>query len=141
MHHKSVLLSPCEPLDQVFSQHIDPPTISVFNANSCYWIPPGVIVNNVILMKNLQELHILDTQVSLNQLPRVFSSCPGLTRLSLSLAGLMTLKDVQKQKASLKRGFKRLTHLSIFNYEMNRFNPNNPKDCLSGWPVTIGVLR
>ena len=114
---------------------------TVFNANSCYWIPPGVIVHNVILMKNLQELYILDTQVSLNHLPRVFTNCQKITRLGLSLAGLMTLKDVQKQRASLKRGFKRLTHLSIFNYDMNRFNPNNPKDRLSGWPVTIGVLR
>ena len=67
---------------EFFRQYIDPPTITIFSANPCYWIPPKLFINNVVLMNNLEELDLLDTQVSLNHLPRVFSNClaevPGL---------------------------------------------------------------
>lgn len=128
---------------EFFRQHINPSMITVFNADSCYWIPHVVLINNVILMKNLEELYVLDTQVSLSHLSRVFSYCRKITRLSLSLSGLMTLQDIQKKKKSLQRlkgGFKKLTHLSLFMFEVNRFDLINPNRCLNAWPVILGVL-
>jgi len=127
-----------------FRQHINPSMISIFSAKHCYWIPPKVLFKNIVLMDNLEELDVLDTQVSLYHLPRVFSNCPKITRLGLSLAGVMTLKEFEKNSAPikcLKEAFKRLTHLSIFNFEVNRYNVNNPSDCVTSWHVTLGVLR
>lgn len=127
-----------------FRQHIDPQRLSVFNANNCYWIPPKVLVSNIILMEHLEELNVLDTQVSLYHLPRVFFNCRKITRLSLSLAGVMLLKEFEKNSAPIKcmkESFKRLTHLSIFNFEVNRFHVNYPSKCMTSWYVTLEILR
>jgi len=132
-----------------FRKHINPPTITVFNVNHLYWFPPDVLVDNIVLLENLEDLNVLDTQVSLSHLPRVFVNCQKIIRLSLSLAGLLTLEDFQGDTTRngvplycMKNGFKRLTHLSIFNFEKNICDPNDPySDELDGWPVTYGVLR
>jgi len=129
-----------------FWRYIDPTTITVFNVNHCYWIPPGDLVLNTMLMRNLEELNVLDTQVTLKKLSLVFPRCQKITRLSLSLAGMKSLDDVEctfdwASEECMKECFKRLTHLSIFNFEVNRYNLANPRNCLTAWPVTLGVLR
>ena len=129
-----------------FWQYIDPTTITIFNVNHCYWMPPGDLVLNAMLMKNLEELNVLNTQVTLEKLGLVFTRCQKITRLGLSLAGLKSLDDFVDRHdwtsvECAKECFKRLTHLSIFNFEVNRYDLNNPRHCLTAWPVTLGVLR
>ena len=70
-------------------------------------------------MKNLEDLNVLGTKITLHHLQDVFPSCEKITRLGFSLAGLVTLLDFQEEnttnKESLKcmiDGFRRLTHVS-----------------------------
>lgn len=88
---------------------------------------------------------MLGTKITLHHLQDVFPSCQKITRLGFSLAGLVTLLDFQEDttqnKDSLKcmiDGFKRLTHVSIFNFEKNRVDPN---DCIFELPTEFGVKR
>lgn len=134
---------------EYFQQHINPLTITVFNVNHLYWFPPDVLVNNIVLLENLEDLNVLDTQVSLSHMPRVFSNCQKITRLGISLAGLLTLEDFHGDTIRngislycMKKGFQRLTHLSIFNFQTNCPDGNYQKgDRRNGWPVNLGVLR
>ncbi len=101
-------------------------------------------------MQNLEELDVLDTQICLQHMPKIFVNCPEIKRLGLSLAGLISLEKVRQEfktkedRVALEcmvQCFKQLTHLKLFNFDATRLNESNPNDCISAWPVLLDVLR
>jgi len=93
-------------------------------------------------MNNLEELRIQDTKVALHHLPRVFEACPKIVKLSFTLLVRNTLDlyyrthDMERTSTdNMKKGFRKLTHLKIFTFNLS------DKYLSDFWPATFGVLR
>ncbi len=130
-----------------FQQHIDPLSLTSFEANHCYWLPPQVLVDSVVEMINLEELEVLDTQVTLMHLLKAFVSCTNISKLAVSLHRLPTLVGFQFHPdqaavSCMKACFNRLTQLKLFNFEAYRVNRvGDPDHFVTAWPITLEVLR
>lgn len=126
-----------------FKQHIHPALVTVFHADHCYWLPPQLLIGPIKQMENLEELSVLDTHIKLEHLLEVFASCHKVTKLGFSLAGTTTLVEYRDEKNSslknMKRCFKKLTHLKLFNFTETA--SQIPKRFDSLWPITLQVLR
>ena len=110
-----------------------------FDASHCFWLPEQVLLETVSEMPNLKQLNIHDTKIPLAHLPTIFKSCPKLNKLSFKLAEENLDKFTESEMGEedfgwLLKGFKRLTHLKLFTYNLS--------DNISStsWPVTFGVL-
>lgn len=121
---------------------INPLMITAFDCSSCYWIPTAALSVAIVKLVNLQELGVQDTQIGLENLPRVFSKCKQIVKLSLSLKE-KNLDQYQEDvgnmdKASLdlmKDGFARVTHLKIFPFMTLKVG-----NSMEPWLATLGML-
>jgi len=91
-------------------------------------------------MSNLEELFIEDTKLSLIHLPRIFGACRKILKLSFTIVerNVRQLKEEaigKRARKWMKKGFKRLTHLNIFPYDLNEFV------YLEWWHVTLQILK
>jgi len=113
--------------------------LTSFNASNCSWLSIESLLETLSKMPNLEQLIIHDTKITLAHLPTIFKSCPKLNKLSFKLAeenlDKFTESEMGEEDFSwLMKGFKRLTHLKLFTYNLS--------DNISStsWPVTFGVL-
>jgi len=113
--------------------------LTTFDASHCFWLRAEVLLETVSEMPNLKELIIQDTQISLAHLPQIFKSCPKLNKLSFTLAEDNLDKFTKSEMGEevygwLLKGFKRLTHLKLFTFNLSDHINS------TSWPVTFGVL-
>ena len=112
--------------------------LTTFDASHCFWLPAQVVLETVSEMPNLKELIIHDTQISLTHLAQIFKSCPKLNKLSFTLEENLdkfTMSEMRVENyAWLLKGFKRLTHLKLFTFNLSDYINS------TSWPVTFGVL-
>ena len=129
-----------------FQQYINPLSLTSFNSDHCYWIPLETLLDQIIQMEELEELSVLDTQILLKHLPQVFLSCHKITKLAVSLVGLLYHEEIdehveEEALENMKESFKRLTHLKLFNFEVNKLDRVRDFIFISAWSVTLEVLR
>jgi hypothetical protein len=86
-------------------------------------------VDVICSLENLEKLDLLGCKLSLEQLPRVFSSCPKLVELNLSPLTCHNWEMDKKLKNELRPGFHRLR---IFKFECDIDNDS--------WPVIQEML-
>ncbi len=129
-----------------FQQYINPLSLTSFNSDHCYWIPQETLLDQIVQMENLEELSVLDSQILLKHLPQVFLSCHKITKLAVSLVGLYYHEEIdeyveEEALENMKESFKRLTHLKLFNFEVNKLDRVRDFILISAWSVTLEVLR
>jgi len=102
-------------------------------------LPVEALLETLSRMPNLEQLIIHDTKITLAHLPRIFKSCMKVNKLSFALAEenldeFAESKMGQEDYGWLMKGFKRLTHIKLFTFNLDDEN------CCSSWRVTFGVL-
>jgi len=120
-----------------FKRYICPETISSFNVSNCYWIPGAQLFNNSVKMKNLLDLSINGTKVSLPQLAKLLKTCQKITKLDFSYTHKMGEENKkQLSTPTAVKAFKKLTFLKISTSVLNaRDYSNDP------WVFIIKILR
>jgi len=126
-------------LKMYFNNYINPLTLTSLDASSCYWLPATLLSDCITKMSNLEELSIEDTKLSLIHLSRIFGACRKIIKLSFTIIerNLRQLERgvIGKQARNwMMKGFKRLTHLKIFPYDLNKYV------YLEWWHVTLQIL-
>jgi len=141
--YKYFFLSDPKCWNTFFNQHaLSPSSITSFNANNCYWISAERLCYAVVKMKNLEELSIKGTKVSLLHLARIFELCPKITKLDFTCYELkwgLVQDALEKQKhssESILQGFKKLTSLKVSTRILDaRDYVNDP------WIIITRMLR
>jgi len=110
-------LKPCS-WDAYFTRYICPDSITKFNANHSYWLPGQWLCDNILQLKNLTDLSIKDTKISLPQLARVLEVAhQKITKLDFSYThekcSLKALAEHPLSATLVIEAFKRLRHLKI----------------------------
>jgi len=117
MSNKCDFLTPSVWSDH-FSCHIHPATVTAFNVNHLYWLPADLLADAIIQLRNLEELSVKDTEISLPILAKVLNSCSEITKLDFSFRferDWKNLPDSLKKVAqdSFVVNLKRMTCLKI----------------------------
>jgi len=101
--------------NEFFTQHISPEVITNFTANSCYWLPGDQLCSQIEKLRNLENLGICDTKVSLLHLAKVLDTCREIRNLDFSYQHLPGMENENSKFAtsSVKEAFKKLTALKI----------------------------
>lgn len=116
INKKCSFLSP-RSWEMFFTRHISPESISKFDSNNCYWIPGEQMHDTIILMKDLQELCVKGTKLSLTQLANILKICQKVIKLDFSYQhhkGLLkALLENPLSNPVVKDVFKKLKCLKI----------------------------
>ena len=100
-------------------QHINANTVTSFNVNHLYWLPGQLLADAIIQMKQLKELSVNDTKVSLPILAKILNTCLEVTKLDFSFrfeGDWKNLQDYGVKKVildSMAQNFKRITCLKV----------------------------
>ena len=70
---------------QFFSNFVYANSVTVIDFSHLYWFPVDILHASLAELCNLEELHIVDTDLSLAKIPTVFFKCLSITRLSVSI--------------------------------------------------------
>ena len=102
---------------EFFKEHINPKSITTFDASHTYWLPPEVLLHSIVQMTNLEELCVHDTKISISHLSKIFENCPKLAKLTFTLQETVIEDKIEKESLNrLRNGFAKLTQLKIFNF-------------------------
>jgi len=103
--------------DVYFTRYICPDSITKFTANHFYWLPGQWLCDSILKFKNLKDLSIKDTKISLPQLARVLEIAQKVTKLDFSYTHekgfLNALAEHPLSASPVIEAFKRLTNLKI----------------------------
>ena len=142
-HRRELKISRCYSINPdnwllFFRQHVNPSSVTTFDASHVYWLPADLLCSYIMQMTNLEELCVQDTQINLTHLARIYEACPKLVKLSFSLLeDTLDCYDTDGglEEATVSQGFAKLTHLKIYTFSLDK------KCCVESWLVTFGVLK
>jgi len=98
-------------------------TVKVVDLSHCYWFPAATIVTTLIHLKNLEELYVKDTKLSLAGIALIFQECFFLKKLSIDVKerSWKEYSDTPEWKLfSLRNGIERLSSIH-FCFEGNSY--------------------
>ena len=68
-----------------FSNHSFSSHVKVINFSHLYWFPIDILHASIEALENLEELNIIDTDLTLSKVPTIFLKCTSITKLSVSI--------------------------------------------------------
>ncbi len=122
-----------------FTQYISPEFINKFSAEYCYWLHEQQLCVNIAEMRNLEDLAINGTKVSLQQVAKILVACPMITKLAFSYEHKERHGENEREITAspvIKDLFKKITSLSITTSVVDAKNfVNDP------WVFIFKILR
>ena len=76
----------------------------VLNLNRLFWITPSIVHDQIVKMKNLEELHVVEINFTTNQFSTILSKLNNLKNLSFSWTWSKNTEDLLKPAET--RGYK-----------------------------------
>ena len=114
--HSSLCKSASQ-LSTFFEEHLNPSLLRSCNFNGCYWIPADTLKSFLIKCPKLQELHVVETELTLRDIGvDILPICSKVFNLSFSLkssSDTSSFYAVAETKPQLLRNLKKVLILEL----------------------------